>query len=184
MRSLIVASTGNEIISKTKELNPDIILLDISMPEVENLSFCKKIKEISPNTKIIILTMHFSEEYVKEAFKNGAEGYILKDSSFSELEIAIKSVFEGHTYITPKVSKVIIKDYLQKEQNPLKTLTERQKEILKLIAEGYSSKEIAYKLNISIKTVEAHKSQIMEKLNIYDIPGLVKFAIKNKLIDL
>lgn len=125
------ASTGSEIISKTKELNPDVILLDISMPEVENLSFCKKIKEISPNTKIIILTMHFSEEYVKEAFKNGAEGYILKDSSFSELEIAIKSVFEGHTYITPKVSKVIIKNYLQKEQNPIKKSHRKTKRDLK-----------------------------------------------------
>ncbi|MEN2984810.1 MAG: response regulator transcription factor [Dictyoglomaceae bacterium] len=175
---------GKELIEKLKELNPDIILLDISMPNVDNLSFCEKIKKISENSRIIILSMHYSEEYVRSALKYGVKGYILKDSSLSELELAIESVFKGETYLSPKISNILVKDYLEKVKDPLNILTARQKEILKLLAEGYSTKEISHKLGISIKTVETHKSQIMEKLNIYDLAGLVKFAIKHGLIKL
>jgi len=178
------AGDGEEVINKLEELSPDILLLDISMPKVENISFCEKISLFSSNTKIIILSMHYSEEYVKEALKYGVRGYVLKDSSFSELEIAIKSVFNGEVYLTPKISKILVKDYLEKLEDPLKVLSERQREILKLLAEGYSVKEIANKLGISIKTVEAHKAQIMEKLNIYDLAGLIKFAIKSGLVKL
>lgn len=178
------AKDGDEIIDKIKELNPDIILLDISMPKVNNLNFCEKIRSISEDIKIIILSMHYSEEYVREALRYGVKGYILKDSSFSELEIAIKSVFNGEVYLSPKISNLLVKDYLEKVKDPLDMLTERQKEILKLLAEGYSVKEIAQLIGISVKTVETHKAQIMEKLNIYDIPGLVKFAIKHGLVRL
>lgn len=178
------AKDGDEVIDKIKELKPDIILLDISMPKVNNLNFCEKIKSISEDIKIIILSMHYSEEYVREALRYGVKGYILKDSSFSELEIAIKSVFNGEVYLSPKISNILVKDYLEKVKNPLDILTERQKEILMLLAEGYSVKEIAQKIGISVKTVETHKAQIMGKLNIYDIPGLVKFAIKHGLIKL
>ncbi|MCS7202672.1 MAG: response regulator transcription factor [Dictyoglomus sp.] len=175
---------GKELIDKLKTLDPDIVLLDISMPNVNNLSFCERIKEISENTKVIILSMHYSEEYVRSALKYGVKGYILKDSSLSELEFAIRSVFKGEIYLSPKISNILVKDYLEKVKDPLDVLTERQKEILKLLAEGYSAKEISHKLGISIKTVETHKSQIMEKLNIYDLAGLVKFAIKYGLIKL
>lgn len=178
------AKDGDEIIDKIKELNPDIILLDISMPKVNNLNFCEKIRSTSEDIKIIILSMHYSEEYVREALRYGVKGYILKDSSFSELEIAIKSVFNGEVYLSPKISNLLVKDYLEKVKDPLDMLTERQKEILKLLAEGYSVKEIAQLIGISVKTVETHKAQIMEKLNIYDIPGLVKFAIKHGLVRL
>lgn len=178
------AKDGDEIIEKIKELNPDIILLDISMPKVNNLNFCEKIRSISEDIKIIILSMHYSEEYVREALRYGVKGYILKDSSFSELEIAIKSVFNGEVYLSPKISNILVRDYLDKVKDPLDMLTERQKEILKLLAEGYSVKEIAQLIGISVKTVETHKAQIMEKLNIYDIPGLVKFAIKHGLVRL
>jgi DNA-binding NarL/FixJ family response regulator len=182
----VIAETGDgeETLLKTYTLKPDILILDISMPKVFGIRFCEKIKEISPETKIIILSMHFSKEYVREAFKYGAKGYILKDSSFTELEFAIKSVYEGNMYISPKISQILVEDYLDLLENPLEILTERQKEILKLIAEGYSIKEIANRLNLSVKTVETHKSQIMDKLGIYDIPGLVKYAIKHGLIDI
>jgi DNA-binding NarL/FixJ family response regulator len=182
----VIAETGDgeETLLKTSTFKPDILILDISMPKVFGIRFCEKIKEISPETKIIILSMHFSKEYVREAFKYGAKGYILKDSSFTELEFAIKSVYEGNMYISPKISQILVEDYLDLLENPLEILTERQKEILKLIAEGYSIKEIANRLNLSVKTVETHKSQIMDKLGIYDIPGLVKYAIKHGLIDI
>jgi len=182
----VIAETGDgeETLLKTSTLKPDILILDISMPKVSGIRFCEKIKEISPETKIIILSMHFSKEYVREAFKYGAKGYILKDSSFTELEFAIKSVYGGNMYISPKISQILVEDYLDLLENPLEILTERQKEILKLIAEGYSIKEIANRLNLSVKTVETHKSQIMDKLGIYDIPGLVKYAIKHGLIDI
>uniref|UniRef100_A0A7C3SQ89 Response regulator transcription factor n=1 Tax=Dictyoglomus turgidum TaxID=513050 RepID=A0A7C3SQ89_9BACT len=182
----VIAETGDgeETLLKTSTFKPDILILDISMPKVSGIRFCEKIKEISPETKIIILSMHFSKEYVREAFKYGAKGYILKDSSFTELEFAIKSVYEGNMYISPKISQILVEDYLDLLENPLEILTERQKEILKLIAEGYSIKEIANRLNLSVKTVETHKSQIMDKLGIYDIPGLVKYAIKHGLIDI
>ncbi len=178
------AGDGDEILNKLKDLIPDIILLDISMPKVNSLSFCEKIKFISPNTKIIILSMHYSEEYVREALKYGVKGYILKDSSLSEMEFAIRSVFNNETYLSPKISNILVKDYLEKVKDPLDVLTERQREVLKLLVEGYSPKEISHKLGISVKTVETHKSQLMERLNIYDLPGLVKFAIKNGLIKL
>jgi DNA-binding NarL/FixJ family response regulator len=182
----VIAETGDgeETLLKTSTFKPDILILDISMPKVSGIRFCEKIKEISPETKIIILSMHFSKEYVREAFKYGAKGYILKDSSFTELEFAIKSVYGGNMYISPKISQILVEDYLDLLENPLEILTERQKEILKLIAEGYSIKEIANRLNLSVKTVETHKSQIMDKLGIYDIPGLVKYAIKHGLIDI
>lgn len=182
----VIAETGDgeETLLKTSDLKPDVLILDISMPKVSGIRFCEKIKEISPETKIIILSMHFSKEYVREAFRYGAKGYILKDSSFIELEFAIKSVYEGNIYISPKIAQMLVKDYLDLLENPLEVLTERQKEILKLIAEGYSTKEIANKLNLSVKTVETHKSQIMDKLGIYDIPGLVKYAIKHGLTDI
>jgi len=182
----VIAETGDgeETLLKTSTFKPDILILDISMPKVFGIRFCEKIKEISPETKIIILSMHFSKEYVREAFKYGAKGYILKDSTFTELEFAIKSVYEGNMYISPNISQILVEDYLDLLENPLEILTERQKEILKLIAEGYSIKEIANRLNLSVKTVETHKSQIMDKLGIYDIPGLVKYAIKHGLIDI
>ncbi|MCX7796027.1 MAG: response regulator transcription factor [bacterium] len=182
----VVSETGdgNEIPTLIQKTNPDILLLDISMPGVNGLDFCKKITSSFPNIKIIILSMHSNEEYIKQALKNGAKGYLLKDSAISELEIAIKSVYREEVYLSPQVSKILVEDYLEKVKDPLDILTERQREILRLIAEGYSIKEIANTLGISAKTVETHRAQIMEKLNIYDTVGLVKFAIKTGLIKL
>lgn len=175
---------GNEIPILIQKNEPDIVLLDISMPGVNSLDFCKRLISIYSNIKIIILSMHSNEEYVKQALRNGVKGYLLKDSAISELEIAIRSVYRGEVYLSPQVSKILVEDYLEKAKDPLDVLTERQREVLRLIAEGYSTKEIANTLGISAKTVETHKAQIMEKLNIYDTVGLVKFAIKTGLIKL
>lgn len=123
------ARDGDEVINTLRELKPDILLLDISMPKVENLSFCNKIKLVFENTKIIILSMHYSEEYIKEALRYGVKGYVLKDSSFSELEVAIKSVFNGEIYLTPKISRILVEDYIKKIEDPLATLSERQKNL-------------------------------------------------------
>jgi len=182
----VVSETGNgnEVDKLIRETNPDILLLDISMPGVNNLEFCKRIISNFPDIRIIILSMHSNEEYIRQALKYGAKGYLLKDSAITELEIALKAVYRGEIYLSPKVSKILVKDFLKKDRDPLNTLTERQREVLKLIGEGYSIKEIANTLGISIKTVENHKTQIMEKLNIYDTIGLVKFAIKVGLVKL
>lgn len=182
----VVSETGdgNEIPMLIQKTKPDIILLDISMPGVNGLDFCKKLISIFTNIRVIILSMYSNEEYIKQALKNGAKGYLLKDSAISELEIAIRSVYRGEIYLSPQISKILVEDYLEKAKDPLDILTERQREVLRLIAEGYSTKEIANTLGISAKTVETHRAQIMEKLDIYDTVGLVKFAIKTGLIKL
>jgi len=134
---------------------------------------------------VIILSMHANEEYVLQALRAGAAGYVLKDSGVSELELALKSVSRGETYLSPAVSKHVVADYVRRvggESNSLEQLTPRQREILQLLAEGRSMKEIAQLLFISIKTVETHRAQLMERLDIHDVPGLVRYAIRIGLV--
>ncbi len=186
------ASNGREAVQLIKEFLPDILLLDVAMSELNGLEVTEQINKENISVSIIILSMYANEEYVIQALKAGASGYLLKDAAPTELELAINAVIKGEIYLSPSISKNLVTDYLRRineglpedkdHENVFERLTSRQREILQLIAEGNSTKEIANKLNISIKTIETHRSQIMERLNIHDVPGLVKYAIREGII--
>jgi DNA-binding NarL/FixJ family response regulator len=185
------AGNGRETIELTGKLKPDMVFLDIAMPELNGLQAAERIKKDYPDVDIIILSMHLDEEYVIQALKAGASGYLLKDSAPGELELALDTIMKGKIYISPAIPNEMIEDYQKRlryasspDELPAvkEELTLRQKEVLQLIAEGNSTKEIAEKLFISVKTVETHRSHIMKKLGINDIPGLVKYAIRKGVI--
>ena len=179
------ASDGHEALQLIEKLRPDIVMMDIAMPELNGLEATKYIAKEFPQVRVIILSMHASEEYARRAVRAGASGYILKGGTLAELELALKAVANRETYLTPSVSKFVLEDYsrrLNAEVSPLDQLTPRQREILQLVAEGRTSEYIGKKLNISPKTVESHRSQIMDRLDIHDIAGLVRFAIRVGLV--
>lgn len=184
------ASNGLEAIEQVRQKQPDILILDIAMPMMRGLEAIKEIKRIAPTTKILILSMHNREEYVRNALTNGAQGYILKESAAEELLSALDHISRGHIYLSPAVSKTIVEDWLQQESSKKRPtekggqLTDREMAVLKLVAEGLSNKEIAQLLNISVKTVETHRFRLMEKLALRNLPDLVKYAIKQGLVDL
>lgn len=185
------AENGREAIKLIEEMVPDLVLLDIAMPELNGLEVVSRIAKELPEVKIIILSMHANEEYVVQALRAGANGYLLKDSAPTELEFAINAVIRGESYLSPAISKHVVDTYLRRitdvpkegeEPDIFKQLTSRQREILQLIAEGNSTKDIANKLNVSIKTVETHRMQLMDRLGIHDIAGLVRYAIRMGII--
>lgn len=182
------AADGIEAHRQVAKYEPDILLLDLSMPPGESgLIAVGKISEDFPNTKIIILTMYDDEEYLFHALKNGAHGYVLKNSPDDELLKAIRTVYNGETYINPKMATSLVREFVKNDQNvvendPYKVLSKRELEILPLVAKGYGNKEIAEMLFISVKTVEAHKAKIMEKLHLKSRPELVEFALKKRLL--
>lgn len=181
----VVGETGDglAIVELVEMHSPDLVLMDISMPGLNGLDAAVQINKSSPKTKTIILSMHASESYVRRALQSGVSAYVLKDGSPDELKLAIKAVTQGEYYLSPAVSKSVVQDYLcNQNENDLDRLTPRQREILQLLAEGKTNKEIARLLDLSIKTVDTHRSQIMTRLEIHDITGLVRFAIRNGLV--
>lgn len=179
------ANTGYEAIEMAKQHRPDVAVLDISMKELNGLAATAKIKAEVPSVKVVILSMHDLEDYIREAFQAGASAYLLKDSAEPELELALAAVARGETYLSPRVSKRMVDAFLQKpgtDAPAAAPLTPRQREILQLIAEGHSTKEVAFRLGVSIKTVEAHRAQMMDRLDIHDVPGLVRYAIRAGLV--
>jgi two-component system response regulator NreC len=168
---------------------PDILIMDLSMPPGESgLIATGKIKEDYPDTKILILTMHDDEEYLFHVLKNGASGYVLKSAPDEELLLAIRTIHQGGMYIHPKMATSLVREFIRKEkdsytEDPFELLSKREMEILPLIAKGYGNKEIAEKLYVSVKTVEANKAKIMEKLNLSSRPELVEYALRKKLLD-
>ena len=179
------ARNGNEALQMIQSLRPDIVLMDIAMPELNGLESTTRITSEFPNVRVIILSMHATVEYARRAVRAGAAGYLLKDSSAAELDLALQAVARGETYLCSRVSKYIVSDYTQGVQtraSSLDKLTTRQREILQLIAEGYSRKEIAEKLNISAKTFDTYRAQLMEQLDIHDVAGLVRYAMQMGLI--
>jgi DNA-binding NarL/FixJ family response regulator len=188
----VVAETGDgrEAVELARTHRPGVVLMDIAMPGLNGLEAASRIVRDQPETRVIVLSMHATEEYVLQALRAGAAGYILKDAATVELELAIRSVVRGETYLSPAVSKHVVEGYVRRvgEQTPpavagpLERLTPRQREILQLIAEGYTTKEIASRLDLSVKTVETHRTQLMQRLGIHDVAGLVRYAIKSGLV--
>jgi DNA-binding NarL/FixJ family response regulator len=179
------AGTGREAVELIKSESPSLVLMDIAMRELGGLEALARITKDFPNVKVIILSAHANEEYVIRALRSGAAGYMLKDAATAELDLAIRSVIEDKTYLSPSISRTVIDSYLERvggQASPLEQLTPRQREILQSIAEGKNTKEIASDLEISVKTVESHRLQLMERLNIHDVPGLVRYAIRRGLV--
>jgi len=179
------AGTGREALGLVRSKLPNVVLMDIAMAELGGLEALPRITKDFPSVRVVILSAHANEEYVIRALREGASGYMLKDSATTELELAINSVIQGKVYLSPSISRTVIDDYLQRvggELSPLEQLTPRQREILQLVAEGKNTKEVAYDLGISIKTVESHRLQLMERLNIHDVPGLVRYAVRSGLV--
>jgi len=175
------AKDGREALRLIDEHRPDVTLMDIAMPGLNGLEATARATEAFPHCRVIVLSMHLNEEYVLQALRAGASGYLLKDSGLAELEIAVRAVARGETYLSPPVSKQVIADYVQRvggEAGPFERLTPRQREVLQLIAEGHTTQGIAHQLGISVKTIETHRAQLMERLDIHDIAGLVRYAIR------
>ena len=179
------AVDGHQALIAIKTHSPDIVLMDISMPNLNGLEATAQATRDFPDTRIIVLSAHSSEEYVGQALRAGAAGYLLKDAPTVELELAINSVARGETYLSPAVSKHVISSYVRRvggEAGSLELLTPRQRETLQLVAEGKSTKEIARILHISVKTIETHRAQLMDRLDIHDVAGLVRYALRIGLV--
>ena len=181
------AKDGREAFCLIRERAPDLVLMDIAMPGLNGLEATARITKEFPAVRVIVLSMYANDEYVREAIKAGAAGYLVKSGAAVELEKAIKAVSRGENYFSPLVSAGLLRDkagHLSADRSLIERLTPRQREILQLIAERHSTKEIAQILNISAKTVETHRAQMMERLGIHDVPGLVRFAIRAGLASL
>jgi DNA-binding NarL/FixJ family response regulator len=177
------AANGREVLELAEKLKPDVILMDVAMPELNGIEATRRLNQISPRTKVLALSMHKEAVYVREILKAGARGYILKDAIDTELVNAIQSVARGDGYISPAISGALLSDYRQNLTDPLDLLSTREREVLQLIAEGKTNKEVATRLNLSVYTVDSHRGKIMEKLNLHSAGELVRFAVKNGLVD-
>lgn len=179
------ATDGQQAVQIVQTLQPDVVLMDIAMPNLNGLEATTRIVQSHPQIKVIILTMHATAEYARRAMRAGAMGYLLKNATAAELEIALEAVARNETYLSPAVSKYFIESFskgIQPQETGLEKLSSRQREILQLIAEGNSRREIAEKLNISVKTFDSYRAQLMDHLNIHDVAGLVRFATRVGLV--
>ncbi len=181
------AGNGMEAIQQANEFEPDLMLMDISMPKMDGISAIREIKKQNPDIRILALTVHRDEEYILSAFNAGVDGYCLKDAHFDEVLTAVRAILSGKTYMSPDVSGKVLEGYLEgrktiKSSSSWDTLTQREKEVLKLIAEGYKNSEIADFLCISVKTVNKHRSNLMQKLDIHNASSLTAFAIDKGLV--
>jgi DNA-binding NarL/FixJ family response regulator len=188
-RVIGTASGGREAVRLARDLQPDLVIMDISMPELNGIEATEQIMQIHPDTRIIILSMHSGPEHIFRALKAGARGYLMKESAGKELILAIKAVTDGRRYLSEKIDDLLIEDYIQNREplpsrKSLNGLSNREREVLQLVVEGKSSREIAEILYLSPKTVETYRSRLMDKLGIRDIPGLVKFAIQEGITGL
>jgi len=176
------AANGREAVELADKLRPDIVLMDVQMPELNGIDATKKMVTANPRVRILVLSMHKEAVYVREILRAGARGYILKDAIDTELVTAIRSVATGDGYISPAVAGAL-NDKAKDPNNPIDQLSPREREVLLLIADGKTNKEIATKLNLSVYTVDSHRGKIMEKLNLHSAGELVRFAMKNGLVD-
>ncbi|HLK67198.1 MAG TPA: response regulator transcription factor [Bryobacteraceae bacterium] len=177
------AGNGREAVEQAEELKPDIVVMDVAMPELNGIEATRRLAASIPHTRVIALSMHKDSVYVREILRAGARGYLLKDSGAGDLVSAIRAVASGEAYLSPAVSNAVLDDYRRHVTNPIDLLTSREREVLQMLAEGKTNKEIAVVLNLSVYTVDAHRGRIMEKLNVHSINELVRFAVRNGLID-
>jgi DNA-binding NarL/FixJ family response regulator len=177
------AANGREAVEIAEKLRPDMVLMDVAMPELNGIEATRRLVAANARVKVLVLSMHKEAVYVREILKAGARGYILKDAIDTELLNAIRSVAKGDGYISPAVSGALLNDYRKDVTDPVDLLSGREREVLQLIAEGKTNKEIATKLNLSVYTVDSHRGKIMEKLNLHSTGELVRFAIKHGLAD-
>ncbi len=179
------ARDGRQAVQLVKELKPDVLLMDVSMPDMNGFDATRRIREFDESVKVLILTMHDEEELVARCLEAGAAGYIIKDAPASQLLYAIETVQKGERYLSPVVLKKVVAGYVKNSQRPRTSydrLSAREREVLKLLAEGLSVKEIASRLNLSVKTVDVHKYNLMRKIDVHDRSELIKYAIQKKLI--
>jgi two-component system, NarL family, response regulator NreC len=183
------AVDGREAVEKMREFKPDVILMDIAMPFLNGLEATRQIRREDPGARVLVLTMYENDEYVAQMLEAGAAGYVLKKVAGSELVYAIRSVFGGEAFLYPSITKRLVEDYLRRvesgqERATFNGLTDREREVLQLIAEGHTNKEIADLLNLSVRTVQNHRAHIMEKLGMHDRGELIKYAIQKGIIEL
>ena len=176
------ARTGREAIKEARLLKPDVVVMDISMPDLNGIEGTRQICEELPGTKVLALSMHKDSVYVREILRAGARGYLVKDSEDDDLVRAIRSVHRGEAFLSPAISDAVLSDYRRHVSNPVDLLTSREREVLTMVAEGKTNKEIAVVLNLSVYTVESHRGSVMEKLNLHNSGDMVRFAIRNGLI--
>ena len=182
------AQDGQATVKMTAQLLPDVVVMDIAMPLLNGLEATRQIQRDFPQVKVLILTMHENEEYIRQVLAAGALGYVLKDAAARDLLGAIRSVYQGEAVLSPAITRLVIEDYLRwgdiRPPDSTNSLTSREREVLQLIAEGYTNKEIAEILCISIKTVQSHRTNLMSKLDLHDRGELIKYAIQKKIIDI
>jgi DNA-binding NarL/FixJ family response regulator len=189
MNIVAEANNGREAVALAREHKPDLVIMDITMKELNGIEAMTQILLESPSSRVLILSMHSAEEFVWRAMKAGAHGYIVKDSAPAELRMAIEAVMGGEIYLSPRISRHLLTGLMkgaagERPESSIEALTARQREVLQLVAEGKSTKKIASALGVSVKTVETHRADLMERLGIRDLAGLVVYAIRNGLIDI
>jgi len=181
------ASEGGEAVAKAQQLSPDLVLMDITMPGMNGLEATRQIKALKPGVKVLILTMHEGNQYISEFLRSGASGYVLKDTAAQELVGAIRAVNQGDAFLYPSIARMLLEEYIQKvqsgeERGSYDGLTDREREVLRMVAEGKTNKEIADDISLSVRTVQAHRANLMGKLHMHDRTELVRYAIRKGLI--
>jgi two-component system, NarL family, response regulator NreC len=177
------AGNGREALDLAGQLQPDVIVMDVAMPELNGIEATRRIADLSPRSRVLALSMHKDSVYVREILRAGARGYLLKDSIASDLLAAVRAIARGEGYLSPGVSDAVLNDYRRHVTDPIDLLTSREREVLQMIAEGKTNKDIATVLNLSVYTVDAHRGHIMEKLNLHSVTDLVRFAVRAGLVD-
>jgi two-component system response regulator NreC len=177
------AGNGREAVELAEQLHPDIVVMDVAMPELNGIEATRRLSASVPHSRVVALSMHKDSVYVREILRAGARGYLLKDSPAPDLLAAVRAVASGEGFLSPAVSDAVLNDYRRHVTNPVDLLSSREREVLQMLAEGKTNKEIAVILNLSVYTVDAHRGRIMEKLNLHSINELVRFAVRNGMID-
>lgn len=177
------AANGREAVDNAEKLLPDVVVMDVAMPELNGIEATRRLAALSPRTRVLALSMHKDAVYVREILRAGARGYLLKDCVDTDLVDAVRAIARGDGYLSPAVSSGVLSDYRRHVSDPIDLLTSREREVLQMIAEGKTNKEIASSLNLSVYTVDAHRGKIMEKLNLHSTGEMVRFAVRNGVVD-
>jgi two-component system, NarL family, response regulator NreC len=187
------AFTGREAVELAERLKPDVVLLDVSMPELDGLEACRRIRAHYPQVQVLLLTMHEREDYLRQALEAGAAGYLVKRTAAAELRLAVRAVAHGDTFLSPSMARTLVRNYLSLREDgaaadasmadPYESLSSREREVLKLVAEGCTNQDVAEQLVLSVKTVQAHRAHLMEKLGLRDVTHLVRYAVRRGLVD-